>query len=390
MIYGLCQSSWDEEELHAINEVVKSDMYTMGKHVAEYEKDFALKFGSSYAVMVNSGSSANLVAVAALVYSGRLRAGDEVIVPAVSWSTTYFPLTQFGLKLVFVDVDAETFNMDVSKVRDVITSNTKMIVAVNLLGNANEFHELIQICERENIILMEDNCEAMGAEYEGKQLGTIGMLGTFSTFFAHHLCTMEGGMVVTDDRELYEYMLCIRAHGWTRNLPQDSLLNEANENPFYEKFNFIVPGYNVRPLDMEGAIGCRQIKKLDQIIENRRKNAAYISGKLKEISGIRLQKETGKSSWYGFGMILEGTYASKRNHIVTELEKAGIETRPILAGNFTRNKAIEYMDYCIPYPLTNSDIIHDSGFYIGNHPTVIHDKIDYFIENMEKIMKGIG
>ncbi len=389
MKYGLCQSSWDEEELEAINEVIKSDMFTMGKYVAEYEKEFALKFGSKYAVMVNSGSSANLVAVAALVYSGKLRAGDEVIVPAVSWSTTYFPLVQFGLKLVFVDVEADTYNMDVSKVQEAVTNNTKLIVAVNLLGNANKFAELTQICEREHIILMEDNCESMGAEYGGRNLGTIGTLGTFSTFFAHHLCTMEGGMAVTDDRELYEYMLCIRAHGWTRNLPSDSVINEASDNPFYEKFNFIVPGFNVRPLDMEGAIGCRQIKKLDQIIDNRRKNAAYMFERIEGIPGIRLQAEVGKSSWYGFGMILEDGFAAKRNQVVGELEKAGIETRPILAGNFTRNKAIAFMDYSIPQPLVNADVIHDSGFYIGNHPTVINDKIDYFIETMETIMKGL-
>ncbi|MCI9446031.1 MAG: DegT/DnrJ/EryC1/StrS family aminotransferase [Lachnospiraceae bacterium] len=389
MKYGLCQSSWDEEELEAINEVIKSDMYTMGKHVAAYEQEFALRFGSKYAVMVNSGSSANLVAVASLVYSGKLQAGDEVIVPAVSWSTTYFPLAQFGLKMIFVDVDAATFNMDASKIREVLTDKTKLIVAVNLLGNANEFDALTKICEKENIILMEDNCEAMGAEYKGKQLGTIGKLGTFSTFFAHHLCTMEGGMVLTDDRELYEYMLCIRAHGWTRNLPKDSVINEANADPFYEKFNFIVPGYNVRPLDMEGAIGCRQIKKLDGIIKNRRINAAYLSEKIKELSGLRLQAEIGKSSWYGFGMILEGKYAGKRNQVVSELEKAGIETRPILAGNFTKNKAVRFMDYNIPYPLKNSDVIHESGFYIGNHPQLIHDKIDYFVERIGQILKGI-
>lgn len=390
MNYTLCQSSWDQEEMDAIQEVMRSDMYTMGRHVAEYEKEFALKFGSKYAVMVNSGSSANLAAVASLVYSGRVQAGDEVIVPAVSWSTTYFPLAQFGLKLIFVDVEADTFNMQASRIQDVVTKNTKLIVAVNLLGNANDFQTLTQLCQREDIILMEDNCEAMGARYQGKQLGTIGKLGTFSTFFAHHLCTMEGGMVVTDDQELYEYMLCIRAHGWTRNLPKDSLIYEASADPFYEKFNFIVPGYNVRPLEMEGAIGIRQLKKLDRIIEVRRENAVYLSERVKELRGIRLQSEVEESSWYGFGMVLEEEFASRRNQVVAELEKAGIETRPILAGNFTRNKAINYMNYRIPYGLNNSDEIHNSGFYIGNHPMPIKDKIDYFLECMEAVMKGIG
>lgn len=389
MKYSLCQSSWDEKELGAIQEVIESDMYTMGRHVAEYERKFAQKIGSKYAVMVNSGSSANLVGVASLVYSGKIRKGDEVVVPAVSWSTTYFPLSQFGLKLVFVDVNPETFNMDVTKLQSVITNKTKLVVAVNLLGNANDFGQLAEICRKENIILMEDNCEAMGAVYGGKQLGTIGILGTFSTFFAHHLCTMEGGLVVTDDEELYEFMLCIRAHGWTRNLPSDSKIHTPGEDPFYEKFNFIVPGFNVRPIDMEGAIGLQQLGKLDEIIEHRRENAKYIAECLEDMPGIRLQKEIGKASWYGFGMVLEGVYASKRNQVVAQLEEAEIETRPVVAGNFTRNKAVRYMDYSIPYSLDNADEIHDSGFYIGNHPTVIIDKIDYYIHTLKKIMKEL-
>ena len=298
MKYGLCQSSWDEEELEAINEVIKSDMFTMGKYVAEYEKEFALKFGSKYAVMVNSGSSANLVAVAALVYSGKLRAGDEVIVPAVSWSTTYFPLVQFGLKLVFVDVEADTYNMDVSKVQEAVTNNTKLIVAVNLLGNANKFAELTQICEREQIILMEDNCESMGAEYEGRNLGTIGTLGTFSTFFAHHLCTMEGGMSVTDDEEMYHYMLSIRSHGWTRHLPENSLIYDKSDDPFYESFNFIMPGFNVRPLEIEAAVGIEQLKKLDKFIEIRRENAGYFQKKMSDTPFL-IQREVGLASWFG-------------------------------------------------------------------------------------------
>lgn len=389
MEYSLCKSSWDEKEIGAIKEVIGSGMYTMGKYVAGYEKKFAQKIGSRYAIMVNSGSSANLIGIASLIYSGRINRGDEVVVPAVSWSTTYFPLSQFGLKLVFVDVDPETFNMDITKLQNVITDKTKLVVAVNLLGNANDFKQLSGICRKENIILMEDNCEAMGAVYDGKQLGTIGILGTFSTFFAHHLCTMEGGMVVTDNQELYEYMLCIRAHGWTRNLPLDSKIHVPCEDPFYEKFNFIVPGFNVRPLDMEGAVGLQQLDKLDDIIVNRRKNAQYIAGCLEDIPGIRLQKEVGQASWYGFGMVLEGVYASKRNNIVAELEEAGIETRPVVAGNFTRNKAIRYIDYSIPYPLDNADKIHNSGFYIGNHPVLINDMIDYYTDVLKKIMKGL-
>lgn len=398
MKYDLCQSSWDENERKAILEVISGNTYTMGKKVSDYEEAFAVKFGSRYAVMVNSGSSANLAAAAALVYSKRVQAGDEVIVPAVSWSTTYFPLYQFGLKLVFVDIDADTYCINVEELRAAVTEKTKLIVAVNLLGNASEYKEILSICSEAGAILLEDNCESMGALYDGKQLGTIGLMGTYSSFFAHHICTMEGGMVVTDDEELYHYLLCIRAHGWTRNLPADSLiyhtktdkLHEKMNEKFYEKYNFIVPGFNLRPLEMEGAIGSEQLKKLDGIIQTRRKNAEYIQSALDKIgSKIRLQKETGKSSWYGFGMVLQGDYADKRNQIADSLEQYGIETRPIVAGNFTRNAAVKYMDYRIHGELKAADEIHDSGFYIGNHPSYIPEKIDYFVETLTKIMKEI-
>lgn len=389
MNYNLCQSSWDENELRAIQDVIDSNMYTMGQRVSAYEEAFARKFGSRHAVMVNSGSSANLAAIAALVYSGRIHAGDEAVVPAVSWSTTYFPLCQFGLKLVFVDVDADTFCMSVSQLKQAVTEKTKLVVAVNLLGNASEFREIQEICKSAGAVLMEDNCEAMGAVYEGKQLGTIGMIGTYSTFFAHHMCTMEGGMAVTDDDELYHYMLCIRAHGWTRNLPKENKIHKQEADSFYEKFNFIVPGFNIRPLEMEGAIGIEQLKKLDSIIQIRRKNAEYIQNLLKNIGGgyIRIQKETGRSSWYGFGMVLQGKYALKRNIIANLLEQRGIETRPVVAGNFTRNAAVRYMDYRVQGKLLAADEIHNSGFYIGNHPVLILEKLDYFIDVLTKIFR---
>ena len=263
MDYLLCDNPWDQEEIDAINSVIDSGMYTMSKNVAEYEKKFAKHFGSKYAVMVSSGSTANLLGIAALVYSGRLPRGSEVIVPAVSWSTTYFPLEQFGMKLVFVDIDKHTLNLSLEQVKKAISSSTKMIFAVNLLGNSNDFDELVKICKENNIILAEDNCESMGAKYKNKYLGTIGVFGSFSTFYSHHMCTMEGGVTVTDDKELYEYMLAIRAHGWPRNLPSDSTIYKKKDDPFYESFNFIVPGFNLRPLEMEGAIGLKQLKKID-------------------------------------------------------------------------------------------------------------------------------
>ena len=390
MKFNLCDNPWDTEELEAIQSVIDSGMYTMGKKVAEYEKKFAEHFGSRYAVQVSSGSTANLLAIATLVYSGRLPRGSEVIVPAVSWSTTYTPLEQFGMKLVFVDINKETLNLDIECVKNAVTQNTKMIFSVNLLGNSNEYDELLSICEKNSIILIEDNCESLGAKYKGKFLGTIGLIGTYSTFYSHHMCTMEGGVAVTDDKELYEYMLAIRAHGWTRNLPENSSIYEKKEDPFYESFNFIVPGFNLRPIEMEGAIGLKQLQKVDKMISTRRSNAEYFIRKMKKYEDIRIQKEVGESSWFGFSMVLTGKLAGKRGLLVEQLRKADIECRPIVAGNFTRNPVIKYMDYEIPERLINADEIHEQGLFIGNHSSNNNAQIDYFTKNLEKFLADSG
>ena len=389
MQFKLCDDPWGEEELSAIHRVMDSGMYTMGQNVRTYEQQFARKFGTKHAVMVSSGSAANLLAIASLVYSKRLPRGAEVIVPAVSWSTTYAPLEQYGMKLVFVDIDKDTLKMSIEALRTKKKKKTKMVFLVNLLGNPNYFDEVLEICRQKNVIVIEDNCESLGAEYKGKKLGTLGLAGTFSTFYSHHLCTMEGGMVVTDDQELYEYMLAIRAHGWTRNLPDGSSIYQKKDDPFYESFNFIVPGYNLRPLEMEGAIGLEQLKKMDRMIAQRRENARYFKQKMSSFTDVRLQKEVEKSSWFGFSLVLQGKLKGKRNIVIDALRKAEIEVRPIVAGNFTRNKVIEYMDYVIPSPLVNADEIHDQGFFVGNHSKNNFAEIDYFVDVMRAVVDEV-
>lgn len=389
MQYKLCDDPWGREEIAAIQSVIDSGMYTMGQKVQRYEQEFALKFGARYAVMVSSGSTANLLAIAALVYSKRLPKGSEVIVPAVSWSTTYAPLEQYGMKLVFADIDKDTLNVSIEALKNAITEKTRMIFLVNLLGNPNQFDEIFRLVKEKDILVLEDNCESLGAEYKGKKLGTLGLMGTYSTFYSHHMCTMEGGMVVTEDQELYEYMLAIRAHGWTRNLPENSSIYQKKENLFYESFNFIVPGYNLRPLEMEGAIGTEQLKKIDGMIAQRKANAAYFKEKMQPFANIRLQKEIETSSWFGFSLVLEKELQGKRDLLVEKLRQAQIEVRPIVAGNFTRNKVIEFMDYTIPFPLTNADDIHDNGFFIGNHSKSNFMEIDYFVEVLKLALKEV-
>ena len=226
MRYELASTSWDDKEIAAIQDVIKKNNYTMGSSVKQFELDFAKYTGNKYCVMVNSGSSANLLAIAAMFYKKEnpLKRGDEVIVPAVSWPTTYYPLYQYGLKLKFVDIDIETLNFDLDELKKAITDKTRLIFAVNLLGNPNDYNIINEIIKDKNIYLIEDNCESLGAVYNGKQLGSIGLMGTYSTFFSHHMATMEGGLIGTDDEELYNILLSIRSHGWTRQLPKDNKL----------------------------------------------------------------------------------------------------------------------------------------------------------------------
>ena len=197
---------------------------------------------------------------------------------------------------------------------------------------------------------------------------------------------MEGGVAVTDDEELYQYLLSLRAHGWTRDLPANSKLYKKSSNSFYESFNFILPGYNLRPLEMEAAIGIKQIKKIDQIIKIRRKNADYFAEMFKYNKNISIQKEIGESSWFGFAIILKNEFESKRSKIVEKLSENGIGVRPIVAGNFTKNPVIKYMDYKISGKLENADYIHENGFFVGNHPVDIKGKLDFLYTVLSKFI----
>lgn len=378
MKYELASTTWNDSELQSIQRVIDCDMYTMGKYVQQFEKDFAKYINSKYAVMVNSGSSANLLMIASLFYKKEnpLKYGDEVIVPAVSWATTYFPLHQYGLKIKFVDIDINTLNYDIEQLQNAITNKTKLIVAVNLLGNPNDFNAIHLLIKDKNIILVEDNCEAMGAEYNSRKTGTFGLIGTFSTFFSHHMSTMEGGIIVTDDEEIYDILLSIRSHGWTRHLPENNVICTKNKNSFYESFRFILPGYNVRPIEMMGAIGIEQLKKLPSFIEERRKNAEYFKSIFENDDRFIIQKEISKSSWFGFSFIIKDKNI-RRDDVIAKLEQSNIQTRPIVAGNFTKNEVIRFFNYEISGKLVNSDIVDKFGFFIGNHQFDISDKITY-------------
>jgi CDP-6-deoxy-D-xylo-4-hexulose-3-dehydrase len=376
--YPLATSSWDQAEQDALQRVIKSDMFSMGTEVATFERQFADHMGSRFAVMVNSGSSANLLMTAALFYTkaNALSRGDEVIVPAVSWSTTYAPLAQYGLHLKFVDIDPHTLNYDLNALHSAITDKTRLIMAVNLLGNPNDFDVIQGLIQGRNIRIIEDNCESMGATFNGKQAGTFGIMGSFSSFFSHHISTMEGGIVVTDDEELFHIMLSVRAHGWTRNLPKENhVTGTKSDDPFEESFRFVLPGYNLRPLEMSGALGQAQLAKLPQLIAGRRANGAYLQEHLSDHPLFTIQQETGDSSWFGFSLVLRPDSAMTRPELVTRLKSLGFETRPIVSGNFAKNQVLRYYDHSIHGQLINADYIDRHGLFVGNHHYPIPEAI---------------
>jgi len=361
--------------------VIDSGMFTMGANVSHFERDFARFVGTRHAVMVNSGSSANLAMVASLFYTAdekrRLKRGDEVIVPAVSWSTTYYPLHQYGLKLKFVDIDLDTLNIDMTALRAAIGPATRAIFAVNILGNPCQFDEIEALVDEHSLVLIEDNCESMGATFAGRQAGTFGLMGSFSTFFSHHISTMEGGVVCTDDEELHHILLCLRAHGWTRNLPDlNRVTGQKSPDPFEEAFKFVLPGYNLRPLELEGALGVEQVKKLPRLIAERRRNGTRWTERMQSHPDLLIQREVGHSSWFGFSLVLRSQSHVTRPVLLTALQKLGFECRPIVTGNFAKNPVVKFFDHEVFGNLPNANQIDSKGLFVGNHHYPIDEAID--------------
>ncbi len=390
MFYELAAPTWGQEEAAAAKRVIDSGFFTMGAEVKAFEEEFAAYHGVKHGIMVNSGSSANLIAVAALAYKADrpLQRGDEVIVPVISWATTYHPLQQYGLKLRFVDVDLQTLNIDVTQLEQALTPKTKAIVAVSILGNPAAMDVLRAFADKHGLYLLEDNCESMDAELNGKKCGTFGHLNTFSFFFSHHISTMEGGIILTDDTELAHLCRSLRAHGWTRDLPHDSPVFQKKGNDFFEAYRFVLPGYNVRPLEIEAAIGREQIKKLPGFTAQRRKNLALFQKLFGSDDRFIIQRENGKSSAFSFTIILNPAKQIDRNAVFAALRDADIGYRIITGGNFLRHDVIKYYDYdVVGGAVPNADIAHDHGFFVGNHPFDLTAQITRLREVLDAVCR---
>jgi len=306
-----------------------------------------------------------------------------LLVTELAWATTYHPLQQYGLRLRFVDIELDTLNIDVTQLEAALTPRTRMVVAVSILGNPAALDVLRAFCDRHGLYLFEDNCESMGASLGGKPCGTFGHINTFSTFYSHHMSTMEGGLIVSDSEELDHLARAIRNHGWTRDVPSGSPIYEARPADMAELYRFILPGYNVRPLEMCGAVGSVQLRKLDASIAARRRNAERFVRLFAGDPRFIIQREHGVSSWFCFTIILNPELTVERKQVTDALVRADIGFRMITGGCFLRHDAVKYYDYDSVGEIVNANLAHDRGFFVGNHPRDLAPQIDRLREVLD-------
>ncbi len=373
--YALASNTWDSSEIDAINRVIKTNQFTMGKEVSEFEDRFSEFLSIKHSIMVNSGSSANLIACSSLLHSQKYQLGT-VLVPAVSWSTTFFPLHQCGFKLRFVDININTLNIDISKLEECLDESVVGVCGVSLLGNPVGMDQLAEFAMKHKLFFYEDNCESFGASILNKYAGTFGTISSHSFFFSHHLQTMEGGMVCTNDDKLAKIARSLRAHGWTRDKKSGDL-SEFPSNDFHSSFEFIYPGYCVRPIEFMGAVGKEQLAKWPKMYEARRANAYKFKEITKKFDDIIITQDecNSNSSWFGFSLILKNDAEGKREKLINIFKKLGIESRPIVAGNFTRQKVIERLNCDKIGNYIMSDRVHFDGIFVGNDSKELSEEL---------------
>lgn len=394
----LQEVSYGQDEIKEVIDSLLSGYITMGKKNKQFEKDWNDWLGSKYSVSCNSGSSANLLMISTLkspLLNYGINDGDNIIVPAASWSTTYFPIIQNNLKCNLVDIDSETLTIDTSKIEEVINERTKAIFAVHLVGNVCQMDKLKEICKKYNLILLEDCCESHGAEWNGQKVGTFGLASSFSFMFAHHISTSEGGMVSCDEVDFSNVLKIQRAHGWIRDIDLNSYeLLESNliGNDIDRRYLFVDTGYNMRMTELQAAFGIHQVKKLNGFIDIRRNNIKIFSEMIIEKNleeKIRTMCQYPQTNPSPLATPIICTNKKDKENMVKNLEKANIETRPIASGNITRHPFFDnYKDnFIINDNLENANKIHDYGFWIGNNQSICADDYVQVIDIIEKSFK---
>ena len=347
--FPLVDSSYDNQEIISCMATLLSGQLTMGAKVRQFEEQFAAYCGARYAVMVNSGSSANLLALSVLTNPLRrvhLRPGDKVAVPAVCWSTSLWPVIQTGLVPVLVDVDPATLNLSIPSLQAALRQHDlKAVLMVHVLGNSTELPALLEIVDRHGLLLMEDTCESLGTTYDGRMLGTLGSFGTFSFYFSHHMTTIEGGMVLAETDEDYDLLKCLRAHGWSREQSNRAELERANSH-IDPRFLFVNVGYNLRPMEIQAAFGLEQLKRLDEMNRQRRANVQRIRAAFARHPRWRGQLQFPEATarldacWFGFPFLVDPALDLDYRKFTASLLRNGVDTRPIVSGNMALQPAV--------------------------------------------------
>jgi len=388
----LAAPAYSHEEVISALESLLSTWVTMGKKVNQFEKKFCDYIGTRYGIMVNSGSSANLLALSVLsnpIMENPIKNNSSIITPAITWATTVSPIVNVGCKPLFVDVDLDTFCVNIDAVRESINQEVSCILPVHLLGNPCDMKQIMEIANEKNLYVVEDSCEAPGATINGKKVGTFGDIATFSFFLSHHITTIEGGMLVTNNESISEIAKSLRAFGWTRELKYKEKINAKYPN-IDPRFLFINIGFNIRPTEIQGAFGINQIKKLDEFIDIRRKNARYWNEILEKYSDYLVlpKKNLENQVFFGYGLIIKNNAPFSREEFTRFLESNLIETRPIMAGNYVDQPVSKLINWQKHDSLTNSELIMKNGFFIGNHQMIKEREREYVGQIFEKFLKA--
>lgn len=368
-VYRLAERTIDQTDIADLIDWLKTDPWlTQGPLVRQFEQQWAKWMGSKYAVYCNSGSSANLLIYAALLYSDRLR-NTRVVVPAVAWPTTVSPAIQLGFEPIMCDADPDTFGLDVDALEKIVREQQPAtVVVVHVLGMPAKLDRLLELQKKYSFHLLEDSCAATGSTYNKRKVGSFGTFGTFSFFFGHHLSTMEGGMVVTDDEKLYDVLIRVRAHGWARDAAPEKEAAWAKERgiiEFNRPFTFYLPGFNLRGTDLQARLGLSQLRKADHVVARRAENHRAYQSRFLQSKDFRCQRnDKGETSSISFALLAASV--EHRERIAAALREAHVETRPIGGGNMSRQPFWSDRFGAQVFPM--ADRVHQTGLQLPNHP----------------------
>jgi len=398
---------FDEHEMINLVDSSLDFWLTYGAYSKKFEKEFAKMLGVRWAFLVNSGSSANLLAFFALtsplLKERRIKKGDEVITVAAGFPTTVAPIVQYGAVPVFVDMELEYFNIDHTKLELALSPKTKAVMVAHTLGNPFNIRVVKEFCDKHGLWLIEDNCDALGSLYEGKPTGTWGDIGTSSFYPPHHMTMGEGGATYTNNPLLKKIMLSMR--DWGRDCWCESGVDNTCGRRFSQKFGELPLGYdhkyvyshfgfNLKTSDMQAAVGCAQIEKFPSFVQRRRQNFKKLYDGLKDIKELILVKTQPNSepSWFGFMMTVADGVKFSRNELSEHLEKAGVQTRNLFAGNMIRHPLFAELklgeDYKISGELKNTDKIMNDSFWVGVYPGMSDEKIEYIIKVIKEFISA--